>query len=163
VGPRELSDERSAAIAFAEFYASNYQWCARLAYLMTGSSIASDDLAQEAFLAVQPRFAELAEPAAYLRVTIVRRCVDHARREQRRAALARNWYPELIAEPVDRELADVLAKLPAAQRSVIVLRYWLGMTTREISSTIDTREGTVKTWLRRGLKDLARQLKEVDP
>jgi DNA-directed RNA polymerase specialized sigma24 family protein len=37
------------------------------------------------------------------------------------------------------------------------------MTTREISTTIDTREGTVKTWLRRGLKDLARQLEEVDP
>lgn len=153
-----MSEQRPRAGAFEDFYATNYQWCARLAYLMTGSSLVSEDLAQEAFLAVEPRLALLAEPAAYLRVVLVRRCLDHLRRERRRDSLSRAWYRELTAQPEDRELADVLARLPDNQRTVIVLRFWLGMTTSEIAAAIDAREGTVKTWLRRGLADLSRQL-----
>jgi RNA polymerase sigma factor (sigma-70 family) len=82
---------------------------------------------------------------------VIRANIDHHRRERRH----RDPRPELFDDQViggpDRELVDVLAALPDAQRVVITLRFWAGMTFTEIAEATGSRVGTVKSRARRGL------------
>ncbi len=52
-----------------------------------------------------------------------------------------------------------LRKLPEAQRSVIILKEYHGLTFREISAILDENENTVKARLYKGLERLNRQFK----
>jgi DNA-directed RNA polymerase specialized sigma24 family protein len=56
----------------------------RLAYLLTGERDGAEDLVQTAFLAAQPRWAELDDPVAYLRRVIVNQANERHRRRYRR-------------------------------------------------------------------------------
>jgi RNA polymerase sigma-70 factor, ECF subfamily len=81
-------------------------------------------------------------------------------------------YPEptlLIAEKDEtpdyngdlRQLIHLaLRKLPEAQRSVIILKEYHGLTFREISAILDENENTIKTRLYKGLERLNRQFKQ---
>ncbi len=54
-------------------------------------------------------------------------------------------------------IEEAISKIENKYKSVIVLKYFQDMTTQEIARTLALPEGTVKTWLRRGLG----QLKEI--
>lgn len=51
-----------------------------------------------------------------------------------------------------------LEQLPWLYQSVLRLRYWMGMTIPEISSLLDTPEGTIKSYLHRARAKLSKQL-----
>lgn len=51
-----------------------------------------------------------------------------------------------------------LSELPKLYLSVLRLRYWMGMTIPEISSLLDTPEGTIKSYLHRARAKLSKQL-----
>ena len=57
----------------------------------------------------------------------------------------------------DRELDDSLRRLPYDQRAVIVLRYWLGMSEREIATALECRPATVKSRHARALRTLRKE------
>ncbi len=59
-------------------------------------------------------------------------------------------------------LAGVLAGLPEAQREAIVLHYWQGWTTVEIGQQLERTPAAVAGLLKRGLKELRRQLLEPE-
>lgn len=61
--------------------------------------------------------------------------------------------PRSSAEHVDIERA--LAALPRRQREVVVLRYYLGMETKEVARVLAINEGTVKSTLFRARATLA--------
>lgn len=61
---------------------------------------------------------------------------------------------------LDPELRRALLELSVPARSVVVLRYLLGWTTRETASALGVAEGTVKSRLARALADLERLLEE---
>ena len=69
--------------------------------------------------------------------------------------------PLLVDErtaPAGRELLDALAALPIGWRSVVVLRFYEGMSQEEIAVALDMRLGTVKSSLHRGLARLREAL-----
>lgn len=68
---------------------------------------------------------------------------------------------QLVAAETREALWDSLAKLPPKQRAAIVLRYYLGMSIREIADEIDAPEGTIKWRLHAGRKRLRERLKTV--
>lgn len=81
----------------------------------------------------------------------------------------RRWTAELpTAEPPDNSGEDVtcrvddtdavtraLQRLPAGQRTVVVLRYYSHLTEQQMSTALGTPRGTIKSRLSRGLKALA--------
>ena len=74
--------------------------------------------------------------------------------------------PALVAAAED-DLVDAaerarivagLRKLPSRQAAVIVLRYYLDLSEREIAETLDIAPGSVKSHAHRGLRKLRAQL-----
>jgi RNA polymerase sigma-70 factor (sigma-E family) len=144
--------------AFEGFYRREWTGAVRLSHLLTGVDAVAEDLAQESFTRVQAHWARLDNPAAYLRTTVVNRCRSWQRsrgREQTRLRLARPRGPggehsELGAD----ELLDAVDALPFRQRAVLVLRYYLDLSEREIAEALDCRPGTVKSLASRALGQL---------
>jgi DNA-directed RNA polymerase specialized sigma24 family protein len=144
---------------FTGFYESHYAGTARLAYLLTQSDLAYEDLVQEAFTKLHVRFDDLERPAAYLRVTIVNLCRQWHRSEGRRAR--RNELLAPIVGDVAPDVAEVLeavSQLPYRQRAVVVLRYWAGWSEAEIAEALSCRPGTVKSSAARALSRLRTEL-----
>lgn len=58
------------------------------------------------------------------------------------------------------EVEDVIAKLDSKTRQVIELKYVHDFKIKEIAEILDCPEGTVKTWLHKGLQELRGQLED---
>ncbi len=60
------------------------------------------------------------------------------------------------------DVRRALARLPAGQRAVVVLRYWEDLSVTETAALLGKSEGTVKSQAAKGLAALRRLLAE-DP
>ncbi len=143
--------------SFVEFYEQRYAAMVRLAVALMGSASAAEDLVQDSFVRVHARWDRIADPPAYLRRTVVNACRSahrRAKKERHVAALARPATVEL--QPY--ELFDVLARLSYRQRTVLVLRYYEGLSQREIAHVLGCREGTVASLVHRALAELRRMI-----
>ncbi len=63
-----------------------------------------------------------------------------------------------IVSEEHRELLAALDGLPRRQREVLVLRYWLDLSEREIAEAIGVSPGSVKTHASRGIAALSKVL-----
>jgi RNA polymerase sigma-70 factor (sigma-E family) len=142
------------------FYRSTFPDAVRLAHLLCGDPTLAEDLAQDAFDRVRPRFDELTSPRAYLRAAVVNACRSHWRRRAREVARDRRADAPADSELGARELLDAVDALPYRQKAVIVLRYYEDLSEQEIAVALDCRPGTVKSLASRALERLA---KEVSP
>jgi RNA polymerase sigma factor (sigma-70 family) len=138
-------------------YASAYRELLRVAYLLTGSGPAAEDVVHDVFCKVGPRIAELDNPAAYLRVAVVNRCRSLYRRASRAPRL--DPSPDAELDVGLFELREALAALPARQRAAIVLRYLCDLPDQEIADILGCRLATVRSLVHRGLDDLRRVIK----
>lgn len=152
--------QRAAREGIADLYRSHVDRLRRVAFLATGSSEAAEDLVHEAYVRVHQRWHELEEPAAYLRVVTVNLCLGW----QGRAARERTYERTLRAATVEPPLLDetwaLLAKLPADQRVVLVLRYYEDLTTDDIAALLEVKTATVRTRIHRALSKLRKELSE---
>jgi RNA polymerase sigma-70 factor (sigma-E family) len=146
---------------FDLFFRSSYAGAVRLAHLLTGDRWGAEDIAQEAYSRLHPRFAELDNPEAYLRVSVVNAAQSfHRRRGRERARLQRVAAPG-SAEAVDggaRELLDAIDHLPYRQKAVVVLRYYEDLSEAEIATVLGCRPGTVKSLASRALAHLSKEI-----
>jgi len=133
-----------------------------LALRMTGDRGLAEEIAQDAFLALDQSLGKLESPLhamAWLRRVTMSRSADALRRRRVRAM---DLWVEIdenhgaLAEeptsPLATRLEKLLATLPEAQRAALVLRYQEDMTPEEIAHTLDAPIATVKSHLQRGLK-----------
>ncbi len=131
----------------------------RLAFLLVGSVPAAEEAVQDAFATVYEKWSRLDRPGAFLRTCVVNQCKSR----NRRAAVAmrkRHLLAEsAVVDDRNAELADALARLPQKRRTVVVLRHYLQMNTREIADAMGISEGTVKSSLHRGLEQLKEHLR----
>jgi len=58
-------------------------------------------------------------------------------------------------------VADALANLPEQLRIPVVLRYWVGLTEKEIATAISRRPGTVKSRLHEARERLSGDLRSI--
>jgi RNA polymerase sigma factor (sigma-70 family) len=136
---------------FADFYRQAWPGAVRLAGLLTQDMRVAEDLAQEAFTRVLPRWSSVESPDAYLRAAIVNACRSwQSRRHTERVKLP------LIASQGSTDfafdvLADAVAALPYRQRAVLILRYYVGLSEAEIAEALACRPGTVKSLTSRAL------------
>ncbi len=135
----------------------------RLAHGVTGDFAAAQDIVQDAFLRLHPRFSEVAEPRAWL-VTVVRRlALDHLRRRKPTApvdALAETPADEPAHRRDERAeslgaLRLCLADLPPRDRELVRLKFDDGLDYAGIAARTGLSVGNVGYRLHHTLKRLS--------
>ena len=147
----------------AELYVRHAAEAIRLAYFLTGDRLLAEDLVQDAFVKLAGRLVHLRDPGAfdaYLRRTIV----NLANSSFRRKRVEREYLRRSAAEPAavadahdtDRrdELWTDLQRLPARQRTAIVLRIYEDLSEARVAEILGCRPGTVRSLVSRGLAQL---------
>ena len=132
----------------------------RLAAVLTQSPVGAEDIAEEAFVRLYPRWATTLNPGGYVRTSLVNICRNRWRHARvHNAKLPLLLGPDTV-EPETADLAAVVAALAYRQRAVIVLRYYLGWSETQIADALSVRPGTVKSLAARALARLAKEITE---
>ncbi len=152
--------EARAEASFDAFYREARPWAVRVARLLVFDAALAEDLVQDAFSRVHPRFDSLDNPSAFLRTCVVNACRTAGRRRLReRDRMVRSYEGTPDEVPSDaRELLDAVARLPYRQRAVVVLRYYADLSERDIAAALGCRPGTVKSLASRALDTLREEL-----
>ena len=154
----------------ADLLVAGYGRAYRTAYLITRNPTDAEEAVQEAFLRVW-RFrgalpdGQGIEPWMYR--VLVNTCYSHLRREiprrqrsagdealTRQVAMDSTEAAATAASTADLVI-EALADLPEHLRVPTVLRYWTGLSEREIATAIRRRPGTVKSRLHEARRRLA--------
>lgn len=157
--------ERSAAGPFGldELYERHVPSARALAFVLTGSPEAAEDLVHDAFIRVAGRFQHLRRPeavSAYLRRTVVTLHLSRLRRLRlERRYLAEQgprWEPaSAMPDVAGREdLWTALQGLPPRQRAALVLRFYEDLSERETADLLRCSVAAVKSLVSRGLRAL---------
>lgn len=139
----------------------------RAAWLVLRDRELAQDAVQEAFLRVWRFRGSLPSGDAirpWLYRVVVNTAISVLRKEGPRADKERAAAPvDLVdADPTDAvTVADALAELPEHLRIPVVLRYWVGLSEKEIATAIGRRPGTVKSRLHDARMRLAVGLEEA--
>jgi RNA polymerase sigma-70 factor (ECF subfamily) len=172
---QSLAEPEVFAVLFDRYAADIHHYAAR----RLGAS-AADDLVAETFLAAFRRRSSYdtsrseARPWLYgIATTLIAR---QRRSEQRLyRALARTGVdplPEPIADQVvrrvaaqgqQRRLAAALAGLPSADREVLLLVAWRGLSYEEIAEAVAVPVGTVRSRLHRARRKVREALADAEP
>lgn len=152
--PREARPRSSVGVS--ELFRARREQMARLAYILTTSAEAADEIVQDAFLNVHANWERIDNPTAFLRTTVVNGCHSHLRRlrVERRLPITRAASSSLNAN----EMRDALAKLSYSKRAVLALRYFCDLTDEEIATTLGCRPATVRSRAARALADLRKEI-----
>jgi RNA polymerase sigma factor (sigma-70 family) len=142
---------------FEDVYRSDYARMVRAAHLLTGSNESAEEIVQDAFVALYPRFALLDDPSGYLYRSVVNGCLTQHRRGRVVQRLRHLTAAGDAAPPEFDETWHALKRLPPRRRAAVVLRYYADLPLAEIAAVLGCQVGTVKSMLHRALA----QLKDV--
>jgi RNA polymerase sigma-70 factor (ECF subfamily) len=161
--------------AFGELVRAYERPVYNLTYRMLGNPAEAEDAAQETFLRAYSKLATYQPERKFVNwlLSIASHyCIDRLRRKGRAPQLSLDepLPPQWLAS--DRPLPDQVASknqerervretldtLPPVYRAAIILRYWYGLSYREIAKTMDTTESAIKSRLHRARRMLAQQL-----
>ena len=157
-----------AAEAVTALYQAHALGLIRLAVVMLGDRAAAEDAVQEAFCGLYRRWRHLSDPGkalSYTRSSVINNCRTALRRRRRQFGPAGD-PPGESAEAValvgeeHRQVLTAIRRLPARQREVLVLRFYLDLDEAEIAASMRISRGTVKSTTSRALAALGRMLGE---
>ena len=150
-----------------------------LAVLGPGAGLEAEDVTQEVFLQVFRRLDTFRSESAFstwLFSIAKRRAIDLKRRARYRythqndevlaaldsIATGAGRDSDALADRLDEEerlrVYAAVEALPEPQRSALYMHYWMDETIETIAQAHDTRPGTVKSWLFRSRRKIARLL-----
>ena len=151
---------------FEIFYRREYVGVVALAYALSGSRHAAEDLAQDGFLAAHRRWDEISgydQPLAWVRrvvanmsASLARRRVAEARALVRFAGRRQTAVAQL--DERDSEYWRAVRSLPLRQAQVVALHYLFDLSVVDVAATLDIAEGTVKAHLHKARAALAKKL-----
>lgn len=142
---------------FSRFYHDEYRTVVGLAYVLSGSRVAAEDLAQEAFIAAYRNWDRIGgydQPAAWVRHVAANKARSRFRRmrSERKAMQRLEGMEPAVAELSEpaTELWAMVRRLPRRQAIAMALTYYADCSIEQIASVMECRPGTVKTHLKRG-------------
>ncbi len=141
---------------FPAFYVAQRAGMVRLAYVLVDDLETAEDLVQQAFARMYAARRRVNDPAAYLRSAVYNACRNHHR--GLRVRRARSLPIPSNDGPIGDHVIDVVRRLPAKRRAMVVLRFYAGLTDHEIAVTLGVPVGTVKSTLHRTLQQLREEL-----
>ncbi|WP_242665376.1 MULTISPECIES: SigE family RNA polymerase sigma factor [unclassified Nocardioides] len=168
VGPT-AGREVSRVQDFDELVAATGRQLHRAALLLTGGDHhLAEDLLQTTYAKVYASWSRVSradDPVAYTRTVLTRTFLSH-RRLRRSSEQPSDELPERAADPPDRavrlDLVAALQELSAADRVVVVHRYWLDRSVAETARELRISETAVRTRSRRALARLRLHLTDLD-
>lgn len=149
------------ALEFDAFYLRARDRLAGQLAALTGDPAEAGDHVQEAFVRAWTRWSYVSgldDPEGWVRRVAYNLAVSRWRRA-RRTVLGRGPDTAVEWDDEQREIVAALAGLPRAQREAIVLHHLVGLSVAEVSGELGAPEGTVKSWLSRGRRQLADALR----
>jgi RNA polymerase sigma factor (sigma-70 family) len=150
---RAAPGEAATATWSDALFVAEYEAMVRVAFLIVGSRADAEDVAQDAFARVHLRGDRVDRPGAYLRRCVVNGALDVLRRRKLADRVRALRAEDSTALGAD-ELSDALAALPDRQRAALVLRFYQGLSEREVAEALGVRPGTAKSLVHRGLANL---------
>jgi RNA polymerase sigma-70 factor (ECF subfamily) len=150
-----------------------HRYCAR----MTGNAVDGEDVVQDALmkaLAALPSVGAVDNPEGWLFRIAHNTALDFLRRRARGPMMEHDEALEMIAAPDspdhDHEAAAIslrtFMRLPALQRSAVILKDVLGHSLEEVSSITGASEAAAKSGLQRGrvrLREIAKEPADISP
>ena len=168
---QDVSEEaRLAAVAdvaipgsFDAFYRSEFPRMVNIAYALSGSRLAAEDLAQDAMIAAHRewgRVGALDKPGAWTRRVVINKAASlYQRRMAELRAVARlDPFRGSFPQPLDAEsehLWHEVRRLPRRQAQAIALFYVDDLTVATIAEVMECTESTVKVHLHKARQTLA--------
>ena len=146
------------------------EWVRHLARSLARDDAAAEDLTQDTMLTAierPPRHGDA--PAGWLRRVLVRRSMDVARGERRRAAregsLARSDAAPAVDEVVavaesHRRVVEAVMELDEPYRTTVLLRFFEDLPPREVAARMGVPVDTVRARVRRAVERLRDRLDE---
>lgn len=124
----------------------------------------AQDVVHDTYLAGRSRYERLRDPNAldaWLTRIAINRCMDRHRRADRLQPLA----PAHASRPAgarDPGLRELIERLPARERTILVLHYGHGYRLDEIGRLLELSHTNVRTIIARARQRLLRALREAD-
>lgn len=152
--------------AFGELIREEQDYLYRMAFLYTRQEEDALDAVQESILKAYQNLKTLRDPEyfrTWLTRVVINTATDICRKRRPDEDLEEALFlPETESvSPEERmDLYDALERLPGKYRDVVKLKYFDGLTIREIAEITGTPEGTVSSQLSRAVKLLRKDLKE---
>ena len=146
-----------------ELYRAHGEKALRLAYLLTGDRVASEDIVQDAFVRLLGRLRSIRDSSAlqaYLSRTVVNLSKNHHRGQARLRTFVEKGpvpSPEVSVMPDIEGRAGLhadLLNLPYRQRAALVLRYCEDLPEAEVAKALATSPKAVRSLVGRGLTTL---------
>ena len=155
--------------SFEDFYKREFPRLVDLAYALSGSRLAAEDLAQDALIAAQrdwSRVGRLERPGAWARRVVINKAASQYQRRMaeiralsRLAPLRKDVLPKLQSEY--DEIWKAVRQLPNRQAQAVALFYVDQMSIAEVSQVLECADGTVKALLHQARTRLADRLRIV--
>lgn len=139
------------ATAFRRFYRHESERLWRYLVARGAGSEQAYDLVSEAFMRfIQSICKDPISPSAFLFRIAQNLLIDHFRRHGRRELpLDEQVMSEASSEDGQdwarqADLIQAIKKLPRDEQNLLLLRYWIGMTHKEVAAVVGRPEGTVR-------------------
>lgn len=153
---------------FAAYVRARHGALLRSALLFTGDHHRAEDLVQDAFIKLAPRWDRIKEgnPDAYVRRILYNDNISTWRRTRKETVtgdlgLTDDVRPVGMSEPPDPadvvtavDVRRALQQLTSKQRAVLVLRYYDDLSEAQIAEVLGVSPGTVKSQAHAGLRRL---------
>jgi RNA polymerase sigma-70 factor (ECF subfamily) len=159
----------NSELEFKRLYDSAFPILFRVAYRVTNSSEAAEDLCQESFFRLYERNMVFPTPeeAKYWLIRVVKNAaLNYAKRKERERKAYQRAFKEdirqeetgeglLVKKETSEEIQKALDKLPENLRMVLVLKEYAEMNYKEIGRVLGISEGNVKVRVFRARERLA--------
>lgn len=153
---------RRDAGQFERFYDDQFSPVCRALQLAFGDDGLAEEAAQEAFTRAYVywrRVARMDRPSGWVYVVAVRIAISRLRKRSGLTPIAVAATPDDAV--IDREtLRAAIERLPARQRTAVVLRYFADLPLADVASGMGCTVGTVKSTLHAALHRLAVELRD---
>ncbi|MPY92853.1 MAG: hypothetical protein GEV08_07215, partial [Acidimicrobiia bacterium] len=152
--------------AFTEFYRLKRDRIARALALTLGDGRLGAEAADEAMARAYQRWdrvSDFDDPGGWVYRVGLNWATSVLRRRVRAPRPPAERGPSDVGPLAEPDVLAALHELGVKQRSVIVCRFYLGLSEAETAEALGVRPGTVKSRLHRGLRHLQSRLAHLDP
>ena len=176
---RSLDGDKDSFGLLVERY---WNMAAALAFSRIGEFSEAEDVAQEGFVSAYSHLHQLRNPARFagwLSRIIAQECVNRYRRRVRERVFTASHLADAeaigripatanpgLTEKQRRVVRHAICRLPEKFRTVVIMRFVAGLSTKEIARQLGKKPGTVRVWLHRAYQALRTHLtpllKEVE-
>jgi RNA polymerase sigma-70 factor (ECF subfamily) len=153
-------------LPFVSFYETTRERVARALALTLGDAHLAAEAVDEAMARAYQRWGTVGRyenPGGWVYRVALNWATSALRRRRRQPTPHAERGPADVPTVGEPDVLAALAELDVRQRSVVVCRFYLGMSEAETAAALGTRPGTVKSRLHRALRHLETRLSHLSP